>query len=301
MCSSTFLQNTSSSSFSRRARHRVPWRVIFYHHRAALPAARVLAAPEPNNFSLHSRVPWGGWQLALFRRRRRGSVTTRKPHQYWCVHDYEGTLKQFNNTFHAHAENNINALKLLSLYTNTNSPHDLGRRPPAPLRHATLKLRLLPAPRRHATFRLSLLLQTETPASVPTLTCKARTQSPASVSDADTCKGHARRATLGLSLLPASKRRHAAFKRWYAPPLDLLNCTQNKEAHKQNEGKPSFRRRHKMFKSVSSQRPALHIEIKNSGIRTPPPSFLALRTQGARRIPRIPRFLAQKVHRQMAA
>ena len=30
-------------------------------------------------------------------RKRRGTVTTTKPHQYWCVYDYEGTLKQFNN------------------------------------------------------------------------------------------------------------------------------------------------------------------------------------------------------------
>ena len=27
------------------------------------------------------------------RRRRHGSVTTRTPHQYWCVYDYEGTFK----------------------------------------------------------------------------------------------------------------------------------------------------------------------------------------------------------------
>ena len=25
-------------------------------------------------------------------------MTTRKPHQYWCVYDYEGTVKQFNDT-----------------------------------------------------------------------------------------------------------------------------------------------------------------------------------------------------------
>ena len=39
------------------------------------------------------------------------SVTTRKPHQYWCVSDYEGTSKQFNDTFHTHAKNKINSLK----------------------------------------------------------------------------------------------------------------------------------------------------------------------------------------------
>ena len=26
-------------------------------------------------------------------------ITTRKPHQYWCVYDYEGTPKQFSITF----------------------------------------------------------------------------------------------------------------------------------------------------------------------------------------------------------
>ena len=37
-------------------------------------------------------------------RRRRGSVTTRTPRRYWCVYDYEGTLKQVNNTFHTRAK-----------------------------------------------------------------------------------------------------------------------------------------------------------------------------------------------------
>ena len=32
------------------------------------------------------------------RRRRRGSVTTKKPHQYWCVHGYEEMLNQFSDT-----------------------------------------------------------------------------------------------------------------------------------------------------------------------------------------------------------
>ena len=49
----------------------------------------------------------------VLRRRRRGCVTTRKPHQYWCVCDYEGTLKQFNNTFRTRAKSQINALKIL--------------------------------------------------------------------------------------------------------------------------------------------------------------------------------------------
>ena len=51
----------------------------------------------------------------ILRRWRHGSVTTRKPQQYWCVYDYERTLNQFNNTFHTHAKNNINALRILSL------------------------------------------------------------------------------------------------------------------------------------------------------------------------------------------
>ena len=38
-----------------------------------------------------------------------------KPHQYWCVYDNEGTLKQFSDTFHTHAKNHINSLKILSL------------------------------------------------------------------------------------------------------------------------------------------------------------------------------------------
>ena len=50
----------------------------------------------------------------VLRCRRRGSVTTKKPHHYWCVYDYEGMLKQFNNTFHTHAKSQINALKVVS-------------------------------------------------------------------------------------------------------------------------------------------------------------------------------------------
>ena len=44
----------------------------------------------------------------------RGFSLTRAHYQHQCVHDYEGTLKQFNNTFHTHAENNINSLKKIS-------------------------------------------------------------------------------------------------------------------------------------------------------------------------------------------
>ena len=51
-----------------------------------------------------------------------------------------------------------------------------------------------------------------------------------------------------------------SFRRRHAPPFDLLNFSQNKEAHKQNEGKPSSRRRHKMFKTVSSQRPDITLK-----------------------------------------
>ena len=51
----------------------------------------------------------------VLRRRRRGSVTTRKPHQCWRVYDYERPLKQFNDTFHTHAKNTINSSKFLSL------------------------------------------------------------------------------------------------------------------------------------------------------------------------------------------
>ena len=59
-----------------------------------------------------------------------------KYHMSWCVCHYQGTLKQFNDTFHTHAKNNINSLKnsqpqtpskrkhappsdLLTLYTHT--------------------------------------------------------------------------------------------------------------------------------------------------------------------------------------
>ena len=38
-------------------------------------------------------------------------MTTRTPHQHWCVYDYKRTLKQFNDTLHTHAKNNINSLK----------------------------------------------------------------------------------------------------------------------------------------------------------------------------------------------
>ena len=50
----------------------------------------------------------------VLRRKRRGSVTTTKPHLCKCVYDYEGTLKQFNNTFNTQAKSQTNTLKILS-------------------------------------------------------------------------------------------------------------------------------------------------------------------------------------------
>ena len=57
---------------------------------------------------------------------------------------------------------------------------------------------------------------------------------------------------------PPSDRGHKASERWWGL-FDLLNKTQNKEAHKWTEGTPSFWRRHNMFKlwqmSKDSDRP----------------------------------------------
>ena len=39
----------------------------------------------------------------------------KKCHMCWCVCYFEGTSKQFSDTFHSHAEHNINSSKLLSL------------------------------------------------------------------------------------------------------------------------------------------------------------------------------------------
>ena len=48
------------------------------------------------------------------RRKPHGSVQTRKPQQHWCVYDFEGTPKQFNNPS-TQAKSQINALKFHSL------------------------------------------------------------------------------------------------------------------------------------------------------------------------------------------
>ena len=65
-------------------------------------------------------------------------------------------------------------------------------------------------------------------------------------------------------------------KRLSLPSFRPSDTHINKEAHMQNEGKPSFRRRHKMFKTVPSLQARPHVQRRNPGIRTPPLSFLAL-------------------------
>ena len=55
-----------------------------------------------------------------------------------------------------------------------------------------------------------------------------------------------------MQRLETSQPSDTHFSSGVRPPFDLLNYTQNKEAHKQNEGKPPFRRKHIMFKTVSS-------------------------------------------------
>ena len=49
------------------------------------------------------------------RRRRHGSVTTRTPHQYWCVYDYEGTFKNLTTPSTRMQRNNINSSRIISL------------------------------------------------------------------------------------------------------------------------------------------------------------------------------------------
>ena len=39
----------------------------------------------------------------------------KKHNMCWCVCYHKGTLKQFNDSFHTHAKNNINSLKMFSL------------------------------------------------------------------------------------------------------------------------------------------------------------------------------------------
>ena len=62
---------------------------------------------------------------------------------------------------------------------------------------------------------------------------------------------------------PSFRRWPSRFRKVARPPCDLLNYTQNKKAHKQNEGKRSSRRRHKKYKTVSSQRPGFTLNEKN--------------------------------------
>ena len=88
-----------------------------------------------------------------------------------------------------------------------------------------------------------------------------------------------------------------------ARPFDLQNCTQNREAHKQNKGNLSFRRMVQVSKTVSSQEPGFTLKE-----RTWAPERLLLlschsESQGARRFQRpwtplahIPHFLAQKIN-----
>ena len=47
---------------------------------------------------------------------------------------------------------------------------------------------------------------------------------------------------------PSFRLWPSRFRKVARPPSDLLNFSQNKEAHKRNEGTPSFQRRHTMFK-----------------------------------------------------
>ena len=73
MCSSAFLQSTSTSLFARLARDRVPWRVFFSQNRTTSSAVRVRAAHRMGpRTSLHqhqvlsSVVPRGRWDGAAF-------------------------------------------------------------------------------------------------------------------------------------------------------------------------------------------------------------------------------------------
>ena len=57
------------------------------------------------------------------RRRRRGSVTTRKPHQYQCVQAHEGQSHQFNNAFHTRARVSSEHCKFSHNYQKTTRRH----------------------------------------------------------------------------------------------------------------------------------------------------------------------------------
>ena len=107
---------------------------------------------------------------------------------------------------------------------------------------------------------------------------------------------------------PSDRGRHR-FRKVAKPLSNLLNKnTTNKEAHKQSQGKPSFRRRHKMFKTVTSVQARSVNERRKLGIRTPSPFFQALWTQwttGPQRLwallTCIPHFMAWEGQWQVAA
>ena len=93
----------------------------------------------------------------------------------------------------------------------------------------------------------------------------------------------------------------AHHKQFRCPPFDLLNFTQNKEAHKRTEETPSFWRRHTMFKqyqkSEGSDRPthshyslSLHFSQHIPLLKSHSPSMLRerLKERGYRRCARNP-------------
>ena len=53
----------------------------------------------------------------VLRRRRRGSGTTRKPHRYWCVYDYERNAKNKSTNVASHALRRNQRIEKISLDT----------------------------------------------------------------------------------------------------------------------------------------------------------------------------------------
>ena len=52
------------------------------------------------------------------------------------------------------------------------------------------------------------------------------------------------------------------FKKWYHPSIRPSEIyTNNKEAHMRTERKPSFRRKHKVYKKSPCQRPGLTMKV----------------------------------------